>query len=73
MTGKESWCIVGTKAESRGSENGGMTLLREKKMTLMAFGLTASSFYKKHELNIAQGRPAGQAMVHHVKLSWQKH
>ena len=42
-------------------------------MTLMAFGLGASSFYEEHELNIAPGRAAGQAMVRHAKQSWQKH
>lgn len=43
-------------------------------MTLMAFGLGESSFYKKkYELNIAQGRAAEKAMVHHTKQSWQKH
>lgn len=42
--------------ESRGSANGEMTRRREKRMTLMAFGLGASSFYGKHELNIAQGQ-----------------
>lgn len=39
----------------------------------MAFGLSAYSFYEKHELNIAHGRAAGQAMVRHAKQSWQKH
>lgn len=42
-------------------------------MTLMASGLSAFSFYEKHELNIAQGTAAGQAMVRHTKQSWQKH
>lgn len=42
-------------------------------MTLMAFGLGASSFYEEHELNIAPGRAAGRAMVRHTKQSWQKH
>ena len=68
---EETWCIV----ERRGSENGKTMLVREKRMTLMAFGLRASSFYEKHELNIARGRAAGagRAMVHHAKQSWQKH
>lgn len=65
--------IVGMTTERRGSANGEMTLRREKRMTLMAFGLGASSFYEKHELNIAQGRAAAQAMVRHAKQSWQKH
>lgn len=61
------------RTERTASENGGMMLWREKKMTLMAFGLDASSFYNIYELNIAQGRAAGQAMMHHTKQSWQKH
>lgn len=73
MIDKESWCTVGTATERRGSENGDLTLWREKRMTLMAFGLATSSFYEKHELNIAQGREAGQAVVRHAKQSWQKH
>ncbi len=59
--------------ELRGSKNREMTLLREKRMTLMASGLGASSFIEKHELNIARGRAAGRATVRHVKQSWQKH
>lgn len=39
----------------------------------MASGVSVSSFYEKHELNIARGRAVGQAMVHHAKQSWQKH
>lgn len=70
---REVGVVFGLTTEKRGSENGEMMLWREKKMTLMAFGLSASSFYKKHELNIALGTAAGQTMVHHAKQSWQKH
>lgn len=48
-------------------------LWRQKRTTLVAFGLGASSFYRTHELNISPGRAAGQAMVCHAKQSWQKH
>lgn len=51
--------------EKRGCENDGA--VGGRRMTLMASGLGAFSFYKKHELNIAQGRAAGQAMVRQTK------
>lgn len=73
VTDEEMWCIVGMTAERREGENGEMPPWREKRMTLMAFGLGAFSFYEKHELNIARGTAAGQAMVRHTKQSWQKH
>lgn len=46
-------------AERSGIEKGEMTLWREERMTLMASGVSAAGFHKKHELNIAEGQSSG--------------